>query len=194
MTMEEQPRLAVIVGSTREGRLGHRIANWFAGQAGQHGEFEVDLIDLAEARLPATITAYGAPPPAPVTALAPRLANADAFVVVTPEYNHSFPASVKSAIDWYFEPWQAKPVGFVSYGGLAGGVRAVEHLRAVFAEVHAMTVRATVSIHSCWDRFDESGGLRDDESGNAAAKRLLDQLTWWSRALREARARNPYTP
>lgn len=185
-------RLAVIIGSTRAGRFGPVIANWFAGQARQHGGVAVDLIDLAETNLPATITAFGEPVPEAVRELAPRLTSADAFVVVTPEYNHSFPASIKTAIDWYLDPWKAKPVGFVSYGGMAGGLRAVEHLRPVFAEVHATTVRDTVSFHSCWDKFDETGAPVEAEACNGAAKSMLDQLVWWGEALREARERQPY--
>lgn len=188
----QQLRLAVIVASTREGRFGPVVAAWFVDRARRHGGFDVDVIDLAEIDLPATLTAFGAPQPAAVDALAPRLAAADAFVVVTPEYNHSYPASIKIAIDWYRDEWRAKPVGFVSYGGLAGGLRAVEHLRTVFAEVHATTVRDTVSFHGCWDKFDESGSPVDPQGCDSAAKTVLDQLGWWGRALREARERVPY--
>ncbi|MBQ1074038.1 NAD(P)H-dependent oxidoreductase [Micromonospora sp. C31] len=188
----QQLRLAVLVASTREGRFGPVVATWFVEQARRHGGFDTDVIDLAEVDLPATLTAFGAPQPAAVDALAPRLAAADAFVVVTPEYNHSYPASIKTAIDWYRDEWYAKPVGFVSYGGLAGGLRAVEHLRPVFAEMHATTVRDTVSFHGCWDKFDESGTPVEPQGCNNAAKTVLDQLGWWGRALREARERVPY--
>jgi NAD(P)H-dependent FMN reductase len=111
--------------------------------------------------------------------------------VVTPEYNHSFPASLKNVLDWHHTEWQAKPVGFVSYGGLSGGLRAVEQLRPVFAELHAVTVRDAVSFHMAWERFGEDGAPKDDASV-AAAKVLLDQLGWWGNALREARAKTPY--
>ncbi len=74
------------------------------------------------------------------------LSEADAFIVVTPEYNHSFTASLKFVLDLVYEPWQGKPVAFVSYGGISGGLRAVEQLRLVFAELHAVTVRDTVSF------------------------------------------------
>ncbi|KAA5836900.1 NAD(P)H-dependent oxidoreductase [Saccharopolyspora hirsuta] len=181
-------RLAVIIGSTREGRFGPTVASWFAEQAAQFGD--VDVIDLAEIPLPTTID-FGAPPDPHVTALAGRLAAADAYVVVTPEYNHSFPAALKNAIDLYRAEWQAKPVGFVSYGGMGGGLRAVEQLRLVFAELHATTVRDTVSFHNAWDRFDERGAPLD-EGCNAAAKGMLTQLSWWARALRTARTAEPY--
>ena len=118
----------------------------------------MDVIDLAEARLPDVLSNQ---PAASVTATSQRLAAADAFVVVTPEYNHSFPASLKNAIDWHFKEWQAKPVGFVSYGGMSGGLRAVEHLRQVFVELHAVTVRDAVSFHGVWGLFDTDGQPKD---------------------------------
>ncbi|MFI0738122.1 NADPH-dependent FMN reductase [Streptomyces sp. NPDC021100] len=182
-------RLAVIVGSTREGRFGPTVADWFVREAGAHAGFDVDVIDLADAGIPNTLS--GEPTPE-VAAVTPRLAAADAFVVITPEYNHSYPASLKAAIDWHFPQWQAKPVAFVSYGGVSGGLRAVEHLRQVFAELHAVTVRDTVSFHMAWERFDQEGEPLDAAVVNGAAKRMLDQLVWWGRALRQARDEVPY--
>ncbi|MEV5703520.1 NAD(P)H-dependent oxidoreductase [Actinoallomurus sp. NPDC052274] len=192
----ERFRVAVIVGSVREGRFGTTVADWFAGRARRRTDVDVDVIDLAEVGLPLVFPAFGAAP-APETARAlqtvtPRLAAADAFVVVTPEYNHSFPASLKNLIDWHNAEWHAKPVGFVSYGGLSGGLRAVEHLRPVFAELHAVTVRDTVSFHGAWERFDAEGRPVDPDGCGAAAETLLDQLLWWAHALRDARAVRPY--
>ncbi|MCM2578695.1 NAD(P)H-dependent oxidoreductase [Streptomyces sp. MTZ3.1] len=183
-------RLAVIIGSTRQGRFGPTVANWFAGRAAAREDLDVDLIDLAEAPLPAL--GHG---PGSVRAgaqIAPRLAAADAFVVVTPEYNHSFPAPLKNAIDAHNQEWHAKPVGFVSYGGISGGLRAVEQLRPVFAELHAVTVRATVSFSNPWDRFADDGRPLRPEDCEGPAKYLLDQITWWAIALRNARAAHPY--
>ena len=191
--MPAQPlRLAIIIGSTRRGRFGPTVATWFAGIAAQHESFEVDVIDLVEADLPHQFKDFSEQAPDEVAAFAPRLALADAFVVVTPEYNHSFPGSLKDAIDWYSLEWQAKPVGLVSYGGLAGGLRAVEHLRQVFAEVHAVTMRDTVSFHSAYECFGTDGAPVDPESCGQAAKTLLDQLRWWALALRTARDERPY--
>lgn len=187
--------LAVIVGSTRGGRFGPTVAAWFAAEAGRRPGLGLDVVDLAETALPEVLLADGAGPsevPEPVRRLGERLDRADAFVIVTPEYNRSFPASLKTAIDWYVDEWQAKPVGFVSYGGISGGLRAVEHLRQVFAELHAVTVRNTVSFHCCRDRFDDHGRPIDAAGCRAAAESLLDQLTWWARALRDARAERPY--
>jgi NAD(P)H-dependent FMN reductase len=181
--------LAIIIGSTREGRFAPTVANWFAGLAELREDMTVDVIDLADARLPDVLTDKPAPE---VAAITPRLANADVFVVVTPEYNHSFPAPLKNAIDWHFKEWRAKPVGFVSYGGISGGLRAVEQLRQVFAELHAVTVRDTVSFHGAWTQFDSEGRLKDPERYEKGTQSMLDQLAWWGQALREARSQRPY--
>jgi NAD(P)H-dependent FMN reductase len=189
--MSENPlQIAVIVGSTRKDRLGASVAKWFVGEAGQRdGDVVIDVIDLAETRLPESLD--GLAPE--VAAVRPRVAAADAFVVVVPEYNHSFPAPLKTAIDCFHQEWQAKPVGFVSYGGIAGGLRAVEQLRLVFAELHAVGIRDTVSFHNIWGHFDAGGNFpRELDGCNAAAKVMLDQLTWWADALRSAKATRPY--
>ncbi|POX63166.1 NADPH-dependent FMN reductase [Streptomyces sp. Ru62] len=186
-------RLAVICASVREGRFGPTVARWFADQARQRGDVEVDYIDLAEHPLPTVLSQSPGSGTAEVLAqLTPRLEDADAFVVVTPEYNHSYPASLKSLIDWHYTQWRAKPVGLVSYGGMAGGLRAAEHLRPVFAELHAVTIREQVSFHNAWEKFDENGDPKDPEAPATAAKTMLDQLTWWAEALREARRKRPY--
>jgi NAD(P)H-dependent FMN reductase len=181
--------LTIIIGSTRQGRFAPTVASWFASQAGRRDDMTVAVIDLAEARLPDVLSDK---PSLEVAAITPRLANADAFVIVTPEYNHSFPAPLKNAIDWHFKEWRAKPVGFVSYGGAGGGLRAVEQLRQVFAELHAVTVRDTVSFHGAWAQFDSDGRPKDTERYERSAQSMLDQLEWWGQALREARAQRPY--
>jgi NAD(P)H-dependent FMN reductase len=181
--------LAIIIGSTRQGRFAPTVADWFVGQVRRRNDMTVDVIDLAEARLPDVLADRPAPE---VAAITPRLTSADAFVVVTPEYNHSFPAPLKNVIDWHFKEWQAKPVGFVSYGGMAGGLRAVEHLRQVFAELHAVSVRDTVSFHGVWAQFDSEGRPKDADGCERMAKSMLDQLAWWGQALREAKNKWPY--
>ncbi|MEV0731792.1 MULTISPECIES: NAD(P)H-dependent oxidoreductase [Polymorphospora] len=167
-------RISVIVGSTRNGRFGPIVANWFTGHAARRPDLHVEIVDLAD--------------PQPVSA---TLAAADGFVVVTPEYNHSYPGPLKEAIDAHYKEWHAKPVAFVSYGGISGGLRAVEHLRGVFAELHAMTVRDTVSFHRIQQCFDPQGQPVDRASVDAADV-LLNRLTWWANALREARTHTPY--
>ncbi|MEU3272476.1 NAD(P)H-dependent oxidoreductase [Saccharomonospora sp. NPDC006951] len=186
-TAKKPLRLAVIIGSTRKDRFGPVPASWFAAEAGKHESMDVDLVDLADLTLSSALDASD-----DADTLATRLAAADAFVVVTPEYNHSYPAALKTAIDHYGKEWQAKPVGFVSYGGMGGGLRAVEHLRTVFSELHATTVRDTISFHNFWSLFDDEGQPVDPASCNNAAKGMLNQLAWWGNALREARDRQPY--
>src|SRR5205814_321268 len=187
--MNRHVRLVVLLGSTREGRFGTTVVRWFAGQAAARSEFEVDVVDVADPELPAVLRRD---PDPVVTAYRERLDKADAFVVVTPEYNHGYPAALKQAIDLAYLEWQAKPVAFVSYGGMSGGLRAVEQLRQVFAELHAVTVRDVVSFHNAWPLFDTDGWLREDIGADVAAKTMLDRLAWWARALRAAREEEPY--
>lgn len=172
-------RLTVIVASTRPGRFGPIVASWFVRQAAARDGLVVDVLDLA------ALEVAGA-------RLAAAVGGADAVVVVTPEYNHSFPGPLKIAVDSLRDEWLAKPVGFVSYGGISGGLRAVEALRLVFAELHAVTVRDTVSFPLAWERFDTDGEPTDGAAVCAAAGRLLDQLTWWADATRAARENRAY--
>jgi NAD(P)H-dependent FMN reductase len=188
-------QLAVIIGSTRHGRFGPTVADWFVRQAVRRGDFAVDLIDLATADLPATLSDTGEPTPATVAVLAPRLAAADAFAVVTPEYNCGFPAPLKTALDWYYEEWHAKPVGIIAYGRESGGLYAVAQLRQVFTELQAVTIRNAVTMPCYWEQFAADGSWPRPGAGyDAAAKLLLDQLVWWAHALRDARAKHPYQP
>ncbi|PZT74970.1 MULTISPECIES: NADPH-dependent FMN reductase [unclassified Streptomyces] len=186
-------KVAVILASNREGRFAPVVANWFLAHTDAHPAIETDVLDIAELDLPASLK-YRLEPGEreQVAGIGARLAEADAFVVVTPEYNHSYPAPLKNLIDWYRSEWQAKPVAFVSYGGVAGGLRAVEHLRQVFAEVHSVSIRDTVSFHNAGGQFDDEGRHRDPAGPDAAVKTLLDQLIWWGRALRDARRVRPY--
>lgn len=188
-------RLAVIIGSTRNGRFGPTVAGWFAQQAAKRGSFEVDLVDLAVANLPSTLTDTDEPTPAEVAVLAPRLAAADAFAVVTPEYNSSFPAPLKTALDWYYEEWHAKPVALVAYGRETGGLYAAAQLRQVFTELQAVAIHNTVTLPCYWEQFAADGSWPRPGSGyEASAKNTLDQLVWWARALRNARTEHPYQP
>lgn len=193
--MPKEPiRLAVILGSTRRGRFGPTVAAWFIDQARRRGDMDVDVIDLAELRLPWELDGrkdgtYVSPE---VLEYATRIDAADAFVIVTPEYNRGYPAPLKLAIDTVYSEWNAKPVGFVSHGGQSGGLRAVEQLRLVFVELHAVTIRDGLCFPNAREQFDRSGALRDTEGAAVAAKLLLDQLTWWAEALRTARADRPY--
>lgn len=111
-------RVTLLVGSNRHGRFGPVVADWLLDHLRAHDDLVPEVVDVAGTALPTTL----APTPEATAALAeitPKLADADAFVVLTPEYNHSFPAGLKNVIDWHFTEWRAKPVGLVSYGGLA---------------------------------------------------------------------------
>lgn len=190
-------RLAVLVGSVREGRFGPVVAKWFAEQAEQHGRFTVDVVDLADTPLPLELPPVppamdpGMDRPAGMAELTRRLEAADAVVVVTPDYNRSFPASLKAAIDWHYTEWRAKAIGFVGYSGANGGLLAIEQLRQVFNELHAHTVRDYVSFPRYYELFAPDGTLREPEGPGGAAKVLLDQLEWWATALDEARRARP---
>ena len=179
--------VAVIIGSTRADRRAPRIARWLDEQLAQRDDLRTDVIDLADVDLPARLPRDDDPR---AIELARRVGAADAFIVVTPEYNHGYPASLKQAIDVPYREWNAKPVAFVSYGGMSGGIRAVEQLRQVFAELHAVTVRDGVMFPGT--RVDADGVARDAEAVAAAAKVMLDELVWWALALRDARATRPY--
>ncbi|GHE33106.1 NADPH-dependent FMN reductase [Streptomyces capitiformicae] len=189
---EEKLRLAVLVGTVRDVRLAPVFAGWFLRAARAHGRFEVDVVDAKYIALPLAVDRRSAEISAEPRKVTPVLASADAFVVVTGEYNHSFPAALKNLIDWHRTEWQAKPVGFVSYGGMSGGLRAVEQLRQVFAELHAMTVRDSISFHKATALLDATGRIRDEEAYAPTVKSMLGQLEWWSLALREARDKRPY--
>ncbi|ARZ68598.1 NADPH-dependent FMN reductase [Streptomyces albireticuli] len=193
---ENTYRLAVIIGSTRDGRFAPTVKKWLDKQLDLREDVEVDVIDLADHPLPMALSNEPDPETAALLAeVSPRLEAADAYIVVTPEYNHSYPATIKNLIDWHYTQWRAKPVAFISYGGLASGLRAVEHLRPVFAELHAVTIRDAVSFHLPWGKFDDEGTILDEEGATAAAgaaKVMLDQLAWWALSLREAREARPY--
>ena len=191
-----RPRLMVIIASTRPGRVGLPVGQWFAGQAEAQGDFVVQVVDLAELNLPfmdepnhPRLRAYTQQHTKDWSAMVDA---ADAFVLVTPEYNHSFPGPLKAAIDSIYDEWALKAVAFVSYGGVSGGLRAVEALRPVFAELHAVTIRETVSFAQVWDRFAQDGSLTDPALADAAADRLLDQLAWWASVLKAGRQQGTY--
>ncbi|MFE3446555.1 NADPH-dependent FMN reductase [Nocardia sp. NPDC059180] len=179
-------RVAAIIGSVRDGRFGVRIGAWVHDRLTSSG-IDVDLIDLAESTIPHTMGAHE-----DFTTLTERIGRADAIIVITPEYNHSYPGPLKTAIDMLGHELRAKPVGFVSYGGISGGLRAVEALRPVLAELHAMTVRETVSLHNPWQSVAESADGYPDQAATDALHVMARQLLWWADALRTAKERVPY--
>jgi NAD(P)H-dependent FMN reductase len=181
-------RVAVLIGSTRNGRFGPTVGDWFVGRAARRQDVEFDIVDLAATALPSILCDGDEEPPAPVRALGERLAAADAFVVVTPEYNRGYPAPLKTAIDWFRDEWRVKPVAIVSYGNESGGAHAAAQLRQVFAAVCAVPLEGGISLPCYWNDFTADGGWpKVSAPCNAAVGPLLDELLWWADALRPAR-------
>jgi NAD(P)H-dependent FMN reductase len=187
--MADPPHVLVIIGSTRQKRRGEAVGLWFADLAAARGDMTVELADLALLDLP---WLHGSTPPMRADSREPgayewsrRVATADAFVVVSGEYNHGYPAPLKNAFDLLFDEWARKPVGFVGYGGTSGGVRAVEQLRQVAVELDMVAVRHQVSIPRIWTAVGEDGTLIDPPVEDAHA--LLDDIAWWATALHQAR-------
>lgn len=178
------PRLAVLLGSHREGRFGPTIGRWVAEHARAHGAFTVDILDLADHHLPI-------PHPRDTREAAGgflgRLAAADALVVVTPEYNHSFPGILKVALDLVGDELVDTPVGIVTYGGMSHGLRAAEALRPVLSALRAVAVTDTVGFAGARKRFDGDGTLVTDVAATeAATTRLLDDLARFTGVLAPA--------
>ncbi|MXM68921.1 NADPH-dependent FMN reductase [Streptomyces sp. HUCO-GS316] len=188
--MTSPVQVTLIIGSARDGRLAPDVAAWFRQLAARRDDLTLDVVDVADALLPADLD----PNHPRTTALRPRLTAAEAFVLVVPEYNRSVPGPLKTLIDSFQSEWQAKPVGFVSYGlSMAGGVRAVEHLRQIFAEFHCVGMKDVVTFPRILEHYDTEGRFpAEPEGAEAAAKLMLDQLLWWARALREAKTVHPY--
>lgn len=185
------PTLTVIIGSTRPGRAGLPIAEWFIGRARAFGAFDLQVADLAVIDLPLLDEPNH-----------PRLRQylhqhtknwsqivdaADAFVIVTAEYNYGYPAAIKNAIDYLHEEWQYKPVGFVSYGGVAAGTRAVQQLKQVVTTLKMLPVFESVNIPFHSQFIDEEGQVQANEVMEQAADAMLNELVRTEAALRPLR-------
>ncbi len=187
--MTAKIKLGLIIGSGRPARFADKIVKWAEKQIVADGRYEVTIIDPRGLG----VTAWHEDMmPENLAALRSALAKADAFLIVTPEFNHSFPASLKSLIDAGKAEWEAKPVAFLSYGGISGGLRAVEGLRLVLAELHAVTLRDSVSFAMPFQRFSDDGVLSDPAHAESAMALLLNRLNWWANALNGARTAQPY--
>ncbi|MDT0266998.1 NAD(P)H-dependent oxidoreductase [Streptomyces sp. DSM 44915] len=174
-------RLAVLVGSTREGRVGEAVGAWVLARVEGRDDLVAEAVDLADYVFPAR---FPEEPTAEMCRFARAIDAAEGFVVVTPEYNGGYPASLKQAVDYAYDEWHAKPVGFVSYGHGGCGQFAVAGLRLVFNELRTVPVRDCVAI----DLAAPLGG----PAHAAAADAMLAELRWWGLALREAKLRRPY--
>ena len=184
---DDRLRIAVLIGSVRKPRLADPLAAWLQREFAAIGWLDLDMIDLASVALPMHETRPGGTAASPI---AGRLAAADGFVLLTPEYNHSFPAPLKNAIDWHFTEWAYKPVAFVGYGG-SGGIRAIEQLRTVFPELRATTVRESVLVPMAWEHLDADGVFVPPPGTAKALHAMMNEVRTWARALRSLRAADP---
>jgi NAD(P)H-dependent FMN reductase len=179
-------KLLVIVGSTRPGRVGRPVADWVVQQAAAHGGFDVEVADLAEIDLPLLDE-----PVHPAQARyqhqhtkdwSARVAAADAFVFVMPEYNHSYNAALKNAIDYLNREWAYKPVGLVSYGGVSGGLRAVQAIKPVISALRMTPAADAVTIPMVHSMMQD-GAFAPTEIVATSAKTMLDELVKLAAAL-----------
>jgi NAD(P)H-dependent FMN reductase len=197
-------RLLIIIGSTRPTRAADIVVPWLVNTAKAHQAFDVEVADLRDWPLPifaehaGTIGDLNDPTYSEpiVKAWNNKVKESDAFIVVTPEYNHSIPGGLKNAIDsvWLSFGFRNKPVAAVGYsGGISGAIRAIEHLAHVFVEAEAVPMRNNVVLPLVQDAFDDNG-----EPVNPMAKAslgiMLDDLAWWSEALEKARAAGELAP
>ncbi len=174
------PNLMIILASTRPGRVGAPVARWFTGRAHEHGGFDVTLVDLAQLDLP-----FLDEPNHPrlqdyqhhhTKRWSEQVAAADAFVLVTSEYNHSYPAPLKNAIDYLHHEWRDKPVGFVSYGGVAAGTRAQQALEPVVGILGMHVSPIAVNIPFVAQFVGDDGEIHANEIMDQAAGAMLDEL------------------
>lgn len=171
--------LTVIVASTRPGRVGPSVGRWFTARARQHGAFEVHVVDLAVVNLPfldepehPSLHLYSK---AHTRSWSKTVSAADAFVFVMPEYNFGFSAPLKNALDFLYDEWADKPVGFVSYGMTSAGLRAVQMIKQVVTTLGMMPVTDAVSI-PLRQHLDAAGVLHPDDTMEAAAASMLNEL------------------
>jgi NAD(P)H-dependent FMN reductase len=186
------PRLHIIVASTRPGRVGLPVAEWFRDRAVKHGGFEVELVDLAEWNLPfmdephhPRLRRYTHQHTKNWSASVER---ADAFAFVMPEYNYGFTAPLKNAIDYLHGEWYHKPVGLVSYGGVAAGARAAQMIKQVVTTLKMVPLVEAVTIPFVAQFLDDDGKIRANEVMDAASTAMLDELVRWTGALAALRA------
>lgn len=187
-------KIKVILGSTRQQRFGEEPAKWITEKAKAKG-LDAELLDLRDYPLPffdeamsptMAMTKEGAYPFPVAAKWTAKIAEADGFIFVTPEYNHSFPAVMKNAFDYVGREWNKKPVAFVGYGTV-GGARAVDQWRAVATEQQMVPLRTAVHIIAPWMLPKNADGMTDLSGSDTTADQMLDQLIWWTDALKAAR-------
>ncbi len=184
--------IGVILGSTRPQRAGENVAKWFMEQTKEFTDVNFKFIDLAEVNLP--FLDEPIPPSSGqyqnehTKQWSKTIAGLDGYIVITPEYNHSFSAVLKNALDFVYQEWARKPMGFVSYGATAGGARAVEQLRLVAVELQMVPMREQIIIPYIWEAFED--GKMKDGYVKGALKKVMDELTWWATTLKPAREKS----
>jgi NAD(P)H-dependent FMN reductase len=182
-------KIAIVLGSTRPGRNGEAVARWVLEQAQGRSAADYELVDLADFPMPLLDEAI--PPSAGqytgehTIAWAEKVASYDGFVFVTPEYNHSVPASLKNALDYVYAEWNNKGAAFVGYGSL-GGARAVEHLRGIASELQLAHVRQSLGF-SLFTDFQNFSTFAPGPQHQAAAATMFDQLESWTTAMKAVR-------
>jgi NAD(P)H-dependent FMN reductase len=182
-------KVGILLGSTRPGRVGEQVAKWVLDQTKSRSDAEYELVDLRDFELPL----LDEPVPASLgqytkehtKAWAAKIASLDAFVFVTPEYNHGTSGALKNAIDFIYKEWTDKSAGFVSYGS-NGGSRAVESLRLVMAELQIADVRAQVLLYLASD-FENYKTFKPKPQHEQSLKTTLDQVLAWGTALKSLR-------
>ena len=185
-------RIAIIIGSTRPGRKAEAVARWVYDIAAKRSDASFEVVDITDFELPLLdepvppiMNQYSKPH---TKAWAAKIATFDAFVFVTPEYNHSTSGALKNAIDFLYREWNDKAAGFVGYGGV-GGTRAVENLRLVMGEIKMADVRAQVAL-SLYNDFENFSTFKPRPQQEAAVNAMLDDLVPWGQALQTMRTRN----
>ncbi|MFE0491028.1 NADPH-dependent FMN reductase [Streptomyces griseoaurantiacus] len=186
-------KLEIIVASTRPGRVGPSVAHWIESEAAAHGGFdEVEVVDLAEVNLPFMNEPHhprlGRYTHQHTRDWSAKVAEADAFVFVMPEYNYGYNAELKNAIDYLHGEWQYKPVGMVSYGGVSAGTRAAQMIKQVVTTLKMTPVFEAVSIPFVNQLLDEDRRLVPNDVMTGSAKAMLDELVRVTEALRPLRA------
>jgi NAD(P)H-dependent FMN reductase len=181
------PKLLIIIASTRPGRIGLPVAEWFVERAREHAGFELEIVDLAVLDLP-LLDEPAHPRLQQYTkehtkAWSVIVDSADAVVMVTAEYNYGYPAALKNAIDYLHHEWRHKPVGFVSYGGVAAGTRSVQQLKQVVTALSLLPVTASVNIPFVTQFLTEDRVIEGNEVMQQAARDMLDELGRLSAAL-----------
>ena len=192
------PKLLVIIGSTRPGRIGLPIGRWFAEYARNNGPFEVSVADLKEINLPLLDEPQhprlGQYQHEHTIQWSRMVGETDAIALVIPEYNYSMTAPVKNALDYLYREWNYKPAGLVSYGGASGGLRAAQMVKQVVTTLKMMPLPEGVSIPFAAQHIKD-GVFESSDTISQAAKVMLDELGRWEEALRGLREsqRNPAT-